>query len=938
MALSWQELTTACGWLWTHQQYDWMGRVVRRIATDGDPQLSANDSDVFISYEGCGCAGGLVTTVEGERMPVPGTQNFARRKQRAYEDILGRTWKTETFEWDGTTVYSSVVNVFNGRDQVTLSRHYQGSTSSTVFQDTMAAFDGHGRMTASHRPQQRDGSNNPAFTTYNHNADGSISSVTDARGAVTHYQYNSRGLVEEMSWSVPQNSGIVVPATVEFSYDALGNRTQMTDALGSVSYDYDELSRLTAETRQFNTQDTSLPNNTAVLEYTYTMGGQLASYKLPFFSNLEVSYTHDKLGRLNSAAGTSSLGNVTYASNAQYRAWGVLKHLEYGNGVEMNMTAFNNRLQATGFEVKKGSTGIIGKTYAFNADGSTKTETDHLNAKFDRAYEYDHQARMTKALSGAEARGQTDSPYNIPYRQAYQYNAFGQRTESLTNHWQSISNNTVYTPWQNNRRTNGGIAYDVEGNRIIEPFKTWGYDAAGRLDQSDYEYAGPNYPEDYTREREWIGYDGDGRDLKVETMIQDEENGPVVGGELTYRVRSSVLGGKVVHENGEAYVFGGGEKLATVRKIEYPSTALLTKWHHKDANMSSYRSTGANGGVLGSGLGGVDWEQIETDPDGKSVGLSAPIYFPEQSNDLYTTGWSFGSLVNGQYVTYSVDGIHVPAEYIFSTRLDNRHGSLGIDLLFFSVNVARRIKAWRFIGLDGYDRTFAVGQVSEHAVSMLNRGWANAYTVFDDSWSVALSLISRIPSREGVQGSDQLVIDRAVDAVRKILEGDNECSNFFKNQTAALNALKAFHSKARVVSFSGSEDPNVGIQMTSNQRVGLTQSFNADGSRYTYNPEKPDLKAAYRVFGQVSINQTGPFLNKFARSRPGRYSPGYLQSQVLQILHELAHMVLNEEGRPLIPDDGSKDPITGKVASSEQNTRKILESCEKEIKALPRNK
>jgi hypothetical protein len=70
-----------------------------------------------------------VTTVEGERMPVPGTQNFARRKQKAYEDILGRTWKTETFEWDGTTVYSSVVNVFNGRDQVTLLRHYEGSTS-----------------------------------------------------------------------------------------------------------------------------------------------------------------------------------------------------------------------------------------------------------------------------------------------------------------------------------------------------------------------------------------------------------------------------------------------------------------------------------------------------------------------------------------------------------------------------------------------------------------------------------------------------------------------------------------------------------------------------------------------------------------------------------------------------------------------------------------
>ncbi|HMO81220.1 MAG TPA: hypothetical protein PKD24_10555 [Pyrinomonadaceae bacterium] len=27
--------------------------MIHKIATDGDPQQSANDSDVFISYEGC---------------------------------------------------------------------------------------------------------------------------------------------------------------------------------------------------------------------------------------------------------------------------------------------------------------------------------------------------------------------------------------------------------------------------------------------------------------------------------------------------------------------------------------------------------------------------------------------------------------------------------------------------------------------------------------------------------------------------------------------------------------------------------------------------------------------------------------------------------------------------------------------------------------------
>ena len=47
------------------------------------PQQSTNDSDVFISYEGCGCAGGLVTTVEGESVPRTDTTGNARRKQKA---------------------------------------------------------------------------------------------------------------------------------------------------------------------------------------------------------------------------------------------------------------------------------------------------------------------------------------------------------------------------------------------------------------------------------------------------------------------------------------------------------------------------------------------------------------------------------------------------------------------------------------------------------------------------------------------------------------------------------------------------------------------------------------------------------------------------------------------------------------------------------------
>src|SRR5690606_40501497 len=108
--------------------------------------------------------GGLETTILGERVPKDDGMGNARRKQKVYADILGRTYKTETYEWENGAVYSTVVNSFNQRDQVLRSRQFAGDASSTTYQDTLAIFDGHGRLSASHRPEQRDGSNNPAYT------------------------------------------------------------------------------------------------------------------------------------------------------------------------------------------------------------------------------------------------------------------------------------------------------------------------------------------------------------------------------------------------------------------------------------------------------------------------------------------------------------------------------------------------------------------------------------------------------------------------------------------------------------------------------------------------------------------------------------------------------------------------------------------------------
>ena len=432
--------------LWTYQKYDWKGRVVRKINTDGIDQTTLNDTDTLISYDGCGCAGGQQTTIEGERVPVPGTSSFARRKQKAYEDILGRAFKTETYEWDGTTVYSTAVNSFNGRDQVTQSRQYAGSTSSSTFQDTTATYDGHGRLASSHKPEQQNPVGTAAYTTYNYNTDDSISSVMDARGASMTYSYNNQKLPVFVQYSVPQGSSIEIPSNVVFAYDALGNRTSMTDGLGSVAYAYNSLSQMTSETRHFNDVLTNgLPSNNYQIQYAYDLGRQLKSMTEPFGATF--NYSYDKVGRPAGVDPASAYGdlpqNQAIMSGMQYRAFGSMKQADNGNGTQTTMS-YNNRLQPSSYRLKNTTNNqiLFGKDYYYTTgsnndnDGRLKrsvhyddTVSTSEKEKNNRYYEYDGIGRMKSAKTGEPACytfGCVDR--NGPFQQTYHYNAFGKLT------------------------------------------------------------------------------------------------------------------------------------------------------------------------------------------------------------------------------------------------------------------------------------------------------------------------------------------------------------------------------------------------------------------------------------------------------------------------------------------------------------------------------
>src|ERR1041385_7745648 len=425
----------AAGWIYTQQSYDWKGRPLVTTNQDGTTRTA--------SYAGCGCAGGEVTTLTDEGTIDAGVAK--KRQQKIYKDVLDRVVKTELLNWEGGSVYSTNVNTFNARDQITQVREYAGPDTSSTYQDTTMTFDGYGRQQTRHVPEENAG----AGTTWTYNADDSVNTVTDARGAVTALGYagTNRGLVKTVTQTLAGSPQI----NVAYSYDAAGNRILMTDNLGGVSYAYDQLSRLTSETRAINSV------GTFTLNYTYNLGGELASYTS--FGN-SISYTRDVTGRLAAVSGSPVCGVTQYISNIKYRAWGARRELSYSNN-HTETTQYNNRLLPTSYSLSNAMT----RSYAYFADGRLKSSALTEDGSFNRTYEYDQAGRLDK----------DSTPTN--YAQNLTYDVWNNATQSNGWHWSQFINTTgTYT---NNRNSNW--QYNAAGQVNSNQDNQFQYDAAGRI-------------------------------------------------------------------------------------------------------------------------------------------------------------------------------------------------------------------------------------------------------------------------------------------------------------------------------------------------------------------------------------------------------------------------------------------------------------------------
>jgi RHS repeat-associated protein len=541
-------------WVYTTQTYDWKGRPLRTIHPDG--------YYTELSYDGCGCAGGEVVTAIDE----------TGRARRTTSDVLGRMVKSEELNWPDAngfrSPYSTANYVYNALDQVKTITH-EG-------QERLFEYDGYGRLKTRTTPEQ-------GITTYAYNADDTLLSVTDARQVITSYLYNNRHLPTNINYTV---SGIVAATpNVSFGYDAAGNRTSMTDGLGTATYHYDSLSRMDWEERTLS------GFGPYRLSYSYNLANELTGIDNPFGSH--VGYGYDTNGRVNSVTGSGSVSVSNYSSGITYRAFGAVKAMSFGDGRSLS-TGYDNRLRPTSWNVS----GLLGYNYSY------LERTDKVNyarnvydATLDRSYEYDQVGALVVAHSGAEARaafgidGQGWGQKDGPYSHRYDYDKYGNMT--LRYGWggevQGGDANNEPPPIEYHYTNNklNDFLYDAAGNMVYD----------GNARQYKYDANGQQVDTPFSIMPLQQAYDGDAlRVRKTENLY------------TTYYLRSTVLGGKIVAEidaNGNwtrGYVYQGEELLAT-------QSGGQVNWTHTDPVTKSQRVTDINGSVIQNGV-------VELDPWG----------------------------------------------------------------------------------------------------------------------------------------------------------------------------------------------------------------------------------------------------------------------------------------------------------------------------------
>ncbi|WP_325315987.1 RHS repeat-associated core domain-containing protein [Microcoleus sp. PH2017_28_MFU_U_A] len=450
----------------TRYEYDDLGRLVKTIYPDATPnnqldnptakteydslgrRISATDAagkTVKYEYNALGRLSAVVQTLNQS-----GTNPINLRTEYGYDEAGRLIWQKDAesqqtdFEYDKNGRRVAVELPLTQRSVTTYDEVGNVKTVTDFNGDTITyGYDAKNRLSSK---QFAPGSGETPVT-FTYTQSGQIKTVVDARGTTT-FNYDELGRL--VSRKDPDGPYLASGATIEYKYDAAGNRTEIRTPSGVTTYGYDEQNRL----------EKVIDPDLAETKYFYDAAGNLSRTELP--NGVEEVRTYDELNRLKLLEYKRLL---TVFSKFDYTLdpVGHRKVVTEQNGrkVEYEYDDLYRLTQETITDPVNGNRTI---SYGYDAVGNRLTKTDSVAGV--TSYTYDGNDRLLKE----ELRLQGVRLGSVEYR----YDANGNTKTRTKKDAASNVVETVTYNWNKENRLVGvtgpnlsvSYAYDADGVRV----------------------------------------------------------------------------------------------------------------------------------------------------------------------------------------------------------------------------------------------------------------------------------------------------------------------------------------------------------------------------------------------------------------------------------------------------------------------------------------